>query len=234
MRFAGLILDLDAFTLARGSGETIPLTRAGFALLRFFVSHPGRVLSREALLEAMAGRRFEPFDRSVDVLIGRLRRKIEPDSKKPRLIVTVPGEGYRFDGLTKTFQSAPRAGRPPRTQPALSRQSQRNGSAPRSSGRAVTRAGASSHHRTRRRTRAISGRPVARRPRGPWRRHWRVPRLRLRRHHPTRRRDRRNARARDRRLFRSSGSAGKRRRTRRACSARDSAGCVRTERQQRR
>ena len=107
MRFAGLVLDLDAFTLARESGEAIALTRGEFALLCFFVSHPGRVLSRDALLEAMAGRRFEPFDRSVDVLVGRLRRKIEADPKKPRLIVTVPGEGYRFDGLTKTFQSAP-------------------------------------------------------------------------------------------------------------------------------
>ncbi len=111
MRFAGLVLDLDAFTLARESGEAIPLTRGEFALLCFFVNHPGRVLSRDALLEAMAGRRFEPFDRSVDVLVGRLRRKIEANPKEPRLIVTVPGEGYRFDGLTKTFQSAP-TGRP--------------------------------------------------------------------------------------------------------------------------
>ena len=106
MRFAGLDLDLDAFTLARESGEAIPLTRGEFALLCFFVSHPGRVLSRDSLLEAMAGR-AGPFDRSVDVLVGRLRRKIEADPKKPCLIVTVPGEGYRFDGLTKTFQSAP-------------------------------------------------------------------------------------------------------------------------------
>ena len=110
MRFAGLVLDLDAFTLARESGEAIPLTRGEFALLCFFVSHPGRVLSRDALLEAMAGRRFEPFDRSVDVVVGRLRRKIEVDPKEPRLIVTVPGEGYRLDGLTKTFQSAPTGG----------------------------------------------------------------------------------------------------------------------------
>ena len=83
MRFAGLVLDLDAFTLALESGEAIPLTRGEFALLCFFVSHPGRVLSRDALLEAMAGRRFEPFDRSVDVLVGRLRRKIEADPKEP-------------------------------------------------------------------------------------------------------------------------------------------------------
>jgi class 3 adenylate cyclase len=101
MRFAGLILDLDAFSLARESGGTIALTRAEFALLRFFVSHPGRVLSRDALLEAMAGRRFEPFDRSVDVVVGRLRRKIEPDPKQPCIIVTVPGGGYRFDAAPR-------------------------------------------------------------------------------------------------------------------------------------
>ena len=56
------------------------------------------MISRDALLDAFA-RRFEPFDRSVDVLIGKLRRKIEADPKQPRVIVTVPGEGYRFDGL---------------------------------------------------------------------------------------------------------------------------------------
>ena len=93
--FAGLILDLDACTLARDSGEAIQLTRGEFALLRFFATHPRRVLSRDVLLDATAGRRFEPFDRSVDVMVGRLRRKIEPDPKAPRLIVTMPG-GYQF------------------------------------------------------------------------------------------------------------------------------------------
>jgi TolB-like protein/DNA-binding winged helix-turn-helix (wHTH) protein len=101
VRFAGLVLDLDACTLARESGEEIPLTRGELALLRVFVTRPGRVISRDTLLDALANRRFEPFDRSVDVLVGRLRRKIEPDLKEPRLIVTVPGEGYRFDGLAK-------------------------------------------------------------------------------------------------------------------------------------
>src|SRR5580658_6664856 len=101
VRFAGLVLDLDARTLARESGEAIALTRGELALLRVFVTRPGRVISRDTLLDALASRRFEPFDRSVDVLVGRLRRKIEPDPKEPRLIVTVPGEGYRFDGLAK-------------------------------------------------------------------------------------------------------------------------------------
>ena len=106
-RFAGLVLDLDACTLVRKSGQTIALTRGEFALLRVFVSLPGRALSRDALLDATFHRQFEPFDRSVDVLVGRLRRKIESDPKEPRLIVTVPGEGYRFDGLAKTLASMP-------------------------------------------------------------------------------------------------------------------------------
>jgi TolB-like protein len=108
VRFAGLVFDLDACLLARESGETIPLTRGEFVLLRTFVAKPGRVVSRDALLEAIAKRRFESFDRSVDVLVGKLRRKIEPDPKQPRLIVTVPGEGYRFDGLRQSLSTTPR------------------------------------------------------------------------------------------------------------------------------
>ena len=69
------------------------------------------------MLDALVGKRAGPFDRGVDVRLGRLRRKIEADPKEPRLIVTVPSEGYRFDGLTKTFQSAP-TGRPRTRGPA--------------------------------------------------------------------------------------------------------------------
>ena len=105
VRFAGLVVNLDACMLTRESGEAIPLTHGEFALLRMFVTRPGRVISRDALLDAFANRRFEPFDRSVDVLVGKLRRRIEPDPKQPRLIVTVPGEGYRFDGLTQSLSS---------------------------------------------------------------------------------------------------------------------------------
>jgi adenylate cyclase len=106
LRFAGFILDLGACTLVCETGEAVALTRGEFALLRVFVTRPGRVLSRDALLDVLANRRFEPFDRSVDVMVGKLRRKIELDSKQPRLIVTVPGEGYRFDGLAKSPLSA--------------------------------------------------------------------------------------------------------------------------------
>ena len=79
LRFAGFVLDLDACTLVRETGEVLALTRGEFALLRVFVTRPGRVLSRDTLLEALASRRFEPFDRSVDVMVGKLRRKIEPE-----------------------------------------------------------------------------------------------------------------------------------------------------------
>jgi adenylate cyclase len=108
--FAGLVFDLGACTLSRESGEAIPLTRGEFRLLRLFVSRPGRVLSRDAILEAVANRPLELFDRSVDALVVRLRRKIEPDPKAPRLIVTVPGEGYRFDGLAPAPRGAPADG----------------------------------------------------------------------------------------------------------------------------
>ena len=116
VRFSGLVLSLDACMLARESGEAIALTHGEFAVLRMFVARPGRVISRDALLDAFTHRRFEPFDRSVDVLIGKLRRKIEPDPKQPRLIVTVPGEGYRFDGLS--FRPPDEAVEPQRTKAA--------------------------------------------------------------------------------------------------------------------
>ncbi len=94
--FAGLTLDFEARTLTDASGNDLALTPSEFGLLDAFVRGAGRALSREHLLQAVAGREAEAFDRSVDVLVGRLRRKIEPNPKNPRLIVTVPGVGYRF------------------------------------------------------------------------------------------------------------------------------------------
>jgi len=96
VRFGDFTLDLDGCSLSNTNGGDIPLTQSEFALLREFIRHPGRVLSRGYLLDALAGKRPDPFDRSIDMLVGRLRRKIEPDAKPPRLIVTVPGEGYKF------------------------------------------------------------------------------------------------------------------------------------------
>ena len=73
--FAGLVFDLDACTLKRESGEAVALTRGEFALLREFVRRPGRVLSRDFLLDAVVGRRNVPFDRSVDVMVGTAQEK---------------------------------------------------------------------------------------------------------------------------------------------------------------
>jgi two-component system, OmpR family, response regulator len=96
VRFGDFTFDLDGCSLSNTDGGDIPLTRSEFALLREFIRHPGRVLNRGYLLDALGGKRPDPFDRSIDMLVGRLRKKIEPDAKPPRLIVTVPGEGYKF------------------------------------------------------------------------------------------------------------------------------------------
>ena len=96
LSFAGLVLDLDARSLTSASGADVALTPSEFALLVAFVHGAGRALSRDHLLQSVSGREAEAFDRSVDVLVGRLRRKVEADPRTPRLIVTVPGVGYRF------------------------------------------------------------------------------------------------------------------------------------------
>src|SRR5262245_6648747 len=90
-------LDLAGHTFVHGSGREVRLTRAEIALLTAFVDSPRRVLSRDQLRYAVAGRGAEPYDRSVDMLIARLRRKIEPDPKSPRFILSVQGVGYKFD-----------------------------------------------------------------------------------------------------------------------------------------
>ena len=90
-------LDLAGHTFVDGSGREVRLTRAETALLTAFVDSPRRVLSRDQLRYAVAGRGAEPYDRSVDMLVARLRRKIELDPKAPRFILSVPGVGYKFD-----------------------------------------------------------------------------------------------------------------------------------------
>ena len=98
LSFEGFTLDPTARTLVNAEGEEISLRRSEFELLLAFVSNPGRALTRDYLLDTVAGRQSEAFDRSIDVLVGRLRRKLEREPKQPRLILTVPGIGYRFAG----------------------------------------------------------------------------------------------------------------------------------------
>ncbi|MBL8346530.1 MAG: response regulator [Rubrivivax sp.] len=95
-RFGPFTLDAAAWRLLRGD-EEVPVTSAEFALLRIFVLHPHRVLTRDLLVEQLKGYEREAFDRSIDVRVTRLRRKIEPDPAHPVYVRTVRGEGYLFN-----------------------------------------------------------------------------------------------------------------------------------------
>jgi DNA-binding response OmpR family regulator len=88
-------LDLEAQRLLR-EGSEVALTSGEFNLLRIFVERPHRVLERDRLLDLLKGYEYSPFDRSIDVRVARLRAKIEEDSKAPKYIRTVWGQGYLF------------------------------------------------------------------------------------------------------------------------------------------
>jgi two-component system phosphate regulon response regulator OmpR len=94
--FGACQLDLDRHQLVGPEGEDIPLTAMEFDLLRAFAEHPNRVLSRDRLLTLTRNREWEPFDRSIDIRIARLRRKIEDDPDNPKTIKTIRGSGYIF------------------------------------------------------------------------------------------------------------------------------------------
>ena len=93
-RFADFTLDCAAHRLLGPDGNEVALTAGEFDLLSVFVQNPGRVLSRDFLLEHTRGREAAPFDRAVDVLIGRLRKKIEADAQQPQILKSVRGAGY--------------------------------------------------------------------------------------------------------------------------------------------
>lgn len=97
LRVGELTLNCSALTATLGK-QPIALTSAEFSLLELLVRSAGRVLSRERIMEATRGVDWESFDRSVDVLISRLRHKLEDDPKSPRFIKTVWGRGYTFIG----------------------------------------------------------------------------------------------------------------------------------------
>ncbi|OKL43342.1 response regulator [Pseudovibrio exalbescens] len=102
-RFEGFFVDLSAHILKSPSGREIPLTSAEFSLLAAFLSAPRRVLTRDQLLEITRGHDDQVFDRSIDVLILRLRRKIEPNPHAPRFICTKRGAGYIFNADVETL-----------------------------------------------------------------------------------------------------------------------------------
>jgi two-component system OmpR family response regulator len=104
LQFAGYRFDLGGHSLLDSTGKEVPLTHGEFGLLRVFAERAGRVLSRDQLLQLLAGRDAETYDRSIDMQIVRLRRKIEPDPKHPSLIVTVPNSGYKFAAKVRELE----------------------------------------------------------------------------------------------------------------------------------
>jgi two-component system torCAD operon response regulator TorR len=95
-RFLGWSLDLNNRTLQDAAGRFVDLTRAEFKALALLSGSPGQVLSRDRILYEIAHRDWDPSDRTVDVVIRRLRQKLEDDPRRPRIIVTSHGEGYLF------------------------------------------------------------------------------------------------------------------------------------------
>jgi two-component system phosphate regulon response regulator OmpR len=95
IEFSGFSFDLGARSLRKGE-QDIPLTTGEFAMLKALVRHPRQPMTRDKLAQLARGREFEPFDRSLDVQVSRLRKLIEADPATPRIIQTVWGVGYVF------------------------------------------------------------------------------------------------------------------------------------------
>jgi DNA-binding response OmpR family regulator len=99
--FEDMVIDITCREIGRTGGTTPELTTAEFNLLEIFVKRPHRVLSRDNIMDLLKGHDWSPLDRSIDALVGRLRKKIEPDPDHPRLIKTVRGIGYAFTADAK-------------------------------------------------------------------------------------------------------------------------------------
>lgn len=93
-RFGGWALDVATRNLTAPDGVVVPLSGAEFKLLRIFLAHPNRVLTRDQLIELARPRDAGPFDRAIDVQVSRLRQRLREDAREPRMIKTVRGEGY--------------------------------------------------------------------------------------------------------------------------------------------
>lgn len=94
LHFANWILDLTARHLVNDQGVIVSLSGAEFRLLRIFLDNPNQVLNRDHILNLTQGRDADPFDRSIDIQVSRLRQKLERDSRDPQIIKTVRNEGY--------------------------------------------------------------------------------------------------------------------------------------------
>ena len=94
--FAGCTLHVDRRRVVAADGGEMELTEGEFQLLKAFLRHSGHTMSRDQLMDMIRNREWAPNDRTVDVLVGRLRRKLKDDPANPRIILTVHGVGYRF------------------------------------------------------------------------------------------------------------------------------------------
>jgi len=95
-RFAGWMLDVATRNLAAPDRVVVPLSGTEFRLLRIFLDHPNRVLTRDQLIDLMLSRDAAAFDRAIDVQVSRLRNRLREDAKEPAIIKTVRGQGYAF------------------------------------------------------------------------------------------------------------------------------------------
>jgi DNA-binding response OmpR family regulator len=98
-------LDLGGYVFVTPNGQEVALTRAESDLLKELVRNPCQVVSRDKLRFAVAGRGTDPFDRSMDMLVTRVRRKIEPEPKVPRFLLAVPGVGYKLMARTQPAEA---------------------------------------------------------------------------------------------------------------------------------
>lgn len=96
VEFGNYILDLESHQLLDKDNQSVSLTSMEFDLLKAFAENPNKVLNRDQLLNLSHNRDWDPFDRSIDIRITRLRRKIENEPSKPQIIKTVRGVGYMF------------------------------------------------------------------------------------------------------------------------------------------
>jgi len=104
LHFAGWRLDMVARHLINGEGMVVPLSGAEFRLLSVFLLHPQRVLNRDQIMELTQGREADVFDRSIDLLVSRLRQRLGDNAREPSIIKTVRNEGYVLAAVVSEVQ----------------------------------------------------------------------------------------------------------------------------------
>lgn len=100
LEYDGWRIDISGHTVTSPGGDDVTLTNTEFNLFAALAKAPNRALSRDYLMDAISRDDDAPSDRLIDVLISRVRKKVEEEAKKPRLIATVPGYGYKFTGVS--------------------------------------------------------------------------------------------------------------------------------------